>query len=61
MAYTIEPGIYVSADDPNAPGAFKGIGIRIEDDIVITEDGFLNLNHDIPKTIDQIEAWVRGE
>ena len=61
MVYTIEPGLYISANDPNAPEAFKGIGIRIEDDIVITEDGILNLNRDIPKTVDAIEAWVRGD
>ncbi len=61
MVYTIEPGLYISENDPNAPEAFKGIGIRIEDDIVITEDGILNLNRDIPKTVDAIEAWVRGD
>ena len=61
MVYTIEPGLYVSADDPNAPDAFKGIGIRIEDDIVVTGDGILNLNRDIPKTVEEIEAWVRGD
>jgi Xaa-Pro aminopeptidase len=60
MTYTIEPGLYVRADDPNAPEAFRGIGIRIEDDIAITEDGILNLNRAIPKTVAEIEAWVRG-
>ncbi|MFK7897860.1 MAG: M24 family metallopeptidase, partial [Myxococcota bacterium] len=61
MAYTIEPGLYIAADDPDAPAAFKGIGIRIEDDVVITKDGILNLTRDIPKTVDDIEAWVRGD
>ena len=61
MVYTIEPGLYIAAKDPNAPEAFKGIGIRIEDDIVVTEDGILNLNRDIPKTVDAIEAWVLGD
>jgi Xaa-Pro aminopeptidase len=61
MVHTIEPGLYIGANDPNAPEAFKGIGIRIEDDIVVTEDGIHNLNGDMPKTIDAIEAWVRGE
>jgi Xaa-Pro aminopeptidase len=61
MVYTIEPGLYISANDPNAPEAFKGIGIRIEDNIVVTKDGILNLNRDIPKTVDEIEAWVRGD
>jgi Xaa-Pro aminopeptidase len=61
MAYTIEPGLYISADDEHAPEAFKGIGIRIEDDVVVTNDGILNLNRAIPKKPDEIEAWVRGE
>ena len=61
MVYTVEPGLYIPVDDPNAPDAFKGIGIRIEDDIVVTKDGILNLNRDIPKAIDDIEAWVRGD
>lgn len=60
MAFTIEPGLYVSASDPKAPEAFRGLGIRIEDDIVITEDGLLNLTSEIPKKIDEVEAWVRG-
>ena len=61
MAYTIEPGLYIAADDPDAPDAFKGIGIRIEDDVVITQDGVLNLTREIPKSVDDIEAWVRGD
>jgi len=59
MAYTIEPGIYVARDDSEAPESFRGIGIRIEDDVVITENGVLNLNRDIPKSVADIEAWVR--
>ena len=58
MAYTIEPGIYIAPDAPDAPDAYKGIGIRIEDDVVITSDGYLNLTRAIPKTADDIEAWV---
>ena len=50
----------VAKDDANAPDEFKGIGIRIEDDVVITRDGALNLTREIPKTADDIEAWVRG-
>lgn len=61
MAYTIEPGLYIPEDDGNAPEAFRGIGIRIEDDIVVTEDGVLNLNAKIPKKVDELEAWVRGD
>jgi len=61
MVYTIEPGLYIPPDDPDAPEAFKGLGIRIEDDIVVTEDGILNLTRAIPKQVDEIEAWVRGD
>jgi Xaa-Pro aminopeptidase len=60
MAYTIEPGIYVPRDDPKAPEAFRGIGIRIEDDVVVTEQGALNLNREIPKKVADVEAWVRA-
>lgn len=63
MAYTIEPGLYVAPDDENAPDAYKGIGIRIEDNVVITDDaeeGHINLTRDIPKSADDIEAWVKG-
>ncbi|MAG33283.1 MAG: Xaa-Pro aminopeptidase [Deltaproteobacteria bacterium] len=61
MAYTIEPGLYIAPDDSNAPEAFRGIGIRIEDNIVVTDDGIENLTQDIPKKPDEIEAWVRGD
>lgn len=60
MAYTIEPGIYVAADESKAPKAYRGLGVRIEDDIVITEDGILNLTRAIPKDPDEVEAWVRA-
>lgn len=60
MAYTIEPGLYVAPDDENAPDAYKGIGIRIEDNVVITDDGHINLTREIPKAADDIEAWVKG-
>jgi Xaa-Pro aminopeptidase len=60
MVYTIEPGLYVAPDDEKAPPAFRGIGIRIEDDVVVTETGILNLTQSIPKSIDALEAWVQG-
>lgn len=60
MVYTIEPGLYVAADDEKAPAAFRGIGIRIEDDVVVTESGILNLTREIPKSIEALEAWVQG-
>ena len=60
MVYTVEPGLYVASDDEKAPEAFRGIGIRIEDDVVVTETGILNLTRDIPKSIEALEAWVQG-
>ncbi len=58
MVITVEPGIYISADS-NAPDKYKGIGIRIEDDVVITASGVDILTSDVPKQIDEIEALMR--
>ncbi len=59
MAFTVEPGIYVPADDEKAPEALRGIGVRIEDDVVVTEDGHENLTAAIPKSPEDVEAWVQ--
>ena len=59
MVLTIEPGLYIPADDDQAPKAFRGVGIRIEDDILVTEAGYENLTASTPKTVAQIEA-LRG-
>jgi Xaa-Pro aminopeptidase len=56
MVITIEPGLYIAPDDDLAPARFRGIGIRIEDDILVTPDGYENLTEAIPKTIADIEA-----
>ncbi len=56
---TVEPGVYVSVDADVDP-KWRGIGIRIEDDILVTNDGFDNLTADIPKTTDEIEAVMAG-
>ncbi|XP_074907166.1 xaa-Pro aminopeptidase 3 isoform X4 [Buteo buteo] len=55
MVITIEPGIYIPEDDVSAPEGFRGIGVRIEDDVVITEDAPLILSADCPKEIYHIE------
>ena len=56
MVLTVEPGIYVAADAAGAPERFRGIGVRIEDDVAITADGNENLTESIPKSIDDVEA-----
>ena len=60
MAFTVEPGLYVRDDDENAPESLRGIGVRLEDDVVVTNDGYENLNTAIPKRIPDVEAWVRS-
>ncbi|MEX1077699.1 MAG: aminopeptidase P family protein [Homoserinimonas sp.] len=59
MAFTIEPGLYFQPDDLTVPEEFRGIGVRIEDDIVVTADGAENLSAHIPRTADEVEAWLR--
>ena len=56
MVFTIEPGIYIAADDDQAPAQFRGIGIRIEDDILVTPQGHENLTVEIPRTVREVEA-----
>jgi Xaa-Pro aminopeptidase len=55
MVLTIEPGIYISKDDKSVPKRFRGIGIRIEDDILVTKKSNNNLSKEIAKTIKEIE------
>ncbi|HGJ5873381.1 Xaa-Pro aminopeptidase [Arsenophonus apicola] len=59
MVLTVEPGLYI-APDANVPEAYRGIGIRIEDDIVITEEGNENLTAAVIKDPDEIEALMAG-
>ena len=58
MCLTVEPGLYIQPDDELFPPEYRGIGIRIEDDVVVTEDGCINLSQDIPHHPDEIEAWM---
>jgi Xaa-Pro aminopeptidase len=60
MVFTIEPGLYFQPDDLTVPVEFRGIGVRIEDDILVTADGAENLSAGIPRTADELEAWLRG-
>ena len=56
MVMTIEPGIYIRNDDESVDKKYRGIGIRIEDNILITESGYENLSFMIAKTVNEIEA-----
>ena len=58
MVLTIEPGIYLPKNDKNIPKKYRGIGIRIEDDILVTQQGCENLSADIYKTVQDIENIV---
>lgn len=58
MIFTIEPGLYFHEDDLLAPEQFRGIGIRIEDDVLVTETGVENLSAKLPRHPDEIERWM---
>ena len=58
MVFTIEPGLYFQPDDLTVPEEYRGIGVRIEDDILVTETGAENLSIGIPRTADDIESWL---
>ncbi|MCW2542787.1 MAG: Xaa-Pro aminopeptidase [Frankiales bacterium] len=55
---TIEPGLYFQPDDLLVPAELRGIGVRIEDDVLITEDGYRNLSAALPREPDAVEAWM---
>ena len=59
MIFTIEPGLYFQPDDLTVPEEFRGIGVRIEDDIVVTGTGYESLSAHIPRAADEVEAWVQ--
>ena len=58
MVLTVEPGLYFKADDELVPDEFRGTGVRIEDDVLVTEDGYENLSSAMPRTADDVEAWI---
>jgi Xaa-Pro aminopeptidase len=55
---TIEPGLYFQPDDLLVPEDLRGIGVRIEDDVVVTEDGCRNLSAALPRRAAEIETWM---
>jgi Xaa-Pro aminopeptidase len=55
---TIEPGLYFQPDDLLVPEDLRGIGVRIEDDVLITADGHRNLSAALPRSPEAVEAWM---
>jgi Xaa-Pro aminopeptidase len=55
---TVEPGLYFQENDLLVPEELRGIGIRIEDDIVVTRDGNENLSAGLPRTSGEVEEWM---
>ena len=60
MILTVEPGLYFQQDDLTVPEEYRGVGVRIEDDILVTADGNENLSAALPRTIAGIEEWMAG-
>ena len=58
MVLTIEPGLYIAPKTPGVDERWLGIGIRIEDDVLVTEDGCEVLTQGLPRTVADIEAWM---
>lgn len=60
MVLTVEPGLYIPADCETVDKMWRGIAIRIEDDVLVTQDGYEILTADAPKSIEDIEALMQG-
>jgi Xaa-Pro aminopeptidase len=58
MVLTVEPGCYFQPDDATVPERFRGIGVRIEDDIAVTGGGFENLSTSVPSRREDVERWI---
>mgnify|MGYP006206838849 CR=1 FL=1 len=58
MIFTIEPGLYFQSNDLMVPEEFRGIGVRIEDDVLVTENGVENLSAALPRQPNEIESWM---
>jgi Xaa-Pro aminopeptidase len=56
---TVEPGLYFQVNDKTVPGELQGIGVRIEDDVVVTDGAPINLSAGLPRDPDEITAWMR--
>ena len=58
MVMTVEPGLYIPAGNTRVPKQWRGIGIRIEDDVVVTDSGCEVISSGVPKTVAEIEALM---
>ena len=58
MVFTIEPALYFKEEDLSIPEEYRGIGIRLEDDVLCTEDGNVNMSAALPRTVEGIEEWM---
>ena len=58
---TVEPGLYFQADDELVPDELRGIGVRIEDDVLVTADGARNLSAGLPRTADEVQTWLAAQ
>ncbi len=58
---TVEPGLYFQADDELVPEELRGIGIRIEDDVLVTDSGYVNLSGGMPRSATEVEEWMAAQ
>lgn len=58
---TVEPGLYFQSDDELVPTELRGVGIRIEDDIAVTDDGHKNLSDGLPRSANDVESWLAAQ
>ncbi|GIG92917.1 aminopeptidase P family protein [Plantactinospora endophytica] len=58
---TVEPGLYFQPEDELVPEELRGIGVRIEDDVLVTADGAVNLSAGLPRRSDEVEAWLDAQ
>ncbi|MDA8371680.1 MAG: aminopeptidase P family protein [Nocardiopsaceae bacterium] len=61
MVLTVEPGLYFQPDDLTVPEELRGIGVRIEDDVLVTAEGNRVLSAALPRSADDVEAWLAGK
>jgi Xaa-Pro aminopeptidase len=58
MILTVEPGFYIQPDDTLFPEEYRGVGVRIEDDILVTQSGAKILSNALPRHPDEVEAYM---